>query len=168
MKERATNYNNGKKPYKKKWTPKYDSAGFMHFEVYGFVQKVESGKTLMGECDFVTFQIDNPYVKGNINAISIEVYHNLPQLEEGDEVTIKGNIRSWWNEDINRVVYTYIAEKIDDYEATRDNTDTPDDVYYEDEEESKYQKENEDYRRKRGNYNGEPRRITKFKHPWEE
>ena len=119
MKERVINKPN-KSQRKNKWKPQYDSDGTMTFEVCGVVQKVKQGKTLAGDCDFVEFTLENPYVDGNYNTISVEVYHNLPQLEPGDDVTVKGNIRSWWDEDAEMVTYSFVADEIlevgkDDY-----------------------------------------------------
>ena len=44
------------------WKPEYSSEGSMRFGVKGYVQIVKQGKTKNGNCDFVTFLIDNPFV----------------------------------------------------------------------------------------------------------
>lgn len=114
MKQRTTNNNNN---YKGKWHPQYPSDGKMIFQVEGFVQQVKSTENV----DYITFNVDNPYVRGNYNAISVEVGHDLPMLEQGDVVRIVGNIRSWWTPDGNFVKYTFIAERIDEIAASNDD-----------------------------------------------
>lgn len=106
MKQRT---NNNNRRGKGKWQPDYPTVGSMDFSVQGYVQKIAEGDKV----DYVTFMIDNPYVEGNINSINIEVpWYACPQLELGDHVSIYGNIRSWWNADIERVTYSYVAEQV--------------------------------------------------------
>lgn len=103
-------YNNSGRRGKKNWEPDYSSKGNMDFTVNGFVQEIREGDGV----DYVTFKIDNPYVPGNINTLDVEVsWDDFPQLEEGDHVNIFGNIRSWWNKDINRVTYSFTAEQVE-------------------------------------------------------
>lgn len=99
------------------WKPEYSSEGSMRFGVKGYVQKIKQGKTKNGDCDFVTFLIDNPFVKGNINSINIECSYDLPQLEDGDHVIVRGNIRSWWDDDAEMVTYSFVADEILEVEA---------------------------------------------------
>lgn len=102
----ASRRNNGKKGGS--WKPTYSSKGQMDFTVNGFVQKITEGDNK----DYVQFTIDNPYVKGNYNSISIEVpWDGFPQLELGDHVEIFGMIRSWWNSDVEKVEYSFVAEQ---------------------------------------------------------
>lgn len=103
------NYNGGRRNNKGSWQPKYSSKGQMDFTVTGYVQKINEGD----EKDYVQFTIDNPYVKGNYNSISVEVsWEGFPQLELGDQVTIFGMIRSWWNADAEKVEYSFVAEQV--------------------------------------------------------
>lgn len=163
MKERAVK---GKKYGKSTWRPKYPSAGDMRFGIRGYVQEVKHGENKNGKCDYVTFQIDNPYVRGNINSISIEVPYDLPELEAGDNVVLRGNIRSWWDADIGVVTYSFVADEV---EGIDDDRVSPEEI--EDAEdacvmfESKYQRENTEYQRKRGNADC---RRTPIKHPWDD
>lgn len=104
------NYNGGRRNNNKgSWQPTYSSKGMMEFTVTGYVQKIAEGE---GK-DYVQFTIDNPYVKGNYNSISVEVsWEGFPQLELGDQVTIFGMIRSWWNSDSGKVEYSFVAEQV--------------------------------------------------------
>ena len=110
MKQRT---NNNNRRGKSKWEPDYPTVGSMDFNVQGYVQKIAEGNNV----DYVTFLINNPYVKGNVNSINVEVpWDDCPQLELGDHVAIYGNIRSWWNADIERVTYSFVAEQVGDIE----------------------------------------------------
>ena len=81
----------------------------MEFTVTGYVQKISEGDNK----DYVQFTIDNPYVKGNYNSMTVEVsWEGFPQLELGDQVTIFGMIRSWWNSDAEKVEYSFVAEQL--------------------------------------------------------
>ena len=105
------NYNGNSRRNNKKggWKPEYSSKGIVEFTLNGYVQKISEGEGR----DFVQFTIDNPYVAGNYNSITVEVsWEGFPQLELGDHVEIFGMIRSWWNEDINRVTYSLHAEQV--------------------------------------------------------
>lgn len=107
---RTRNTNNGVRRNKSSWAPEYSSFGQMDFTVQGYVQEIREGDGV----DYVNFKIDNPYVQGNINTIDVEVsWDGFPQLEEGDHVNIFGMIRSWWNKDINRVLYSFTAEQVE-------------------------------------------------------
>lgn len=117
---RERNYNNkGRRNNKGSWQPKYSSKGMMEFTVNGYVQKINEGDNK----DYVQFTIDNPYVKGNYNTISVEVpWEDFPQLELGDHVEIFGMVRSWWQEDMGMVTYSFVAEQvkvIDDEEVEK-------------------------------------------------
>lgn len=102
--------NLGGRRNKSSWQPEYSSIGQMDFTVNGFVQEIKEGDGV----DYITFKIDNPYVQGNINTIDVEVsWEGFPQLEEGDHVNIFGMIRSWWNSDIKRVTYSFVAEQVE-------------------------------------------------------
>lgn len=94
----------------KSWQPAYTTEGSMDFSVCGYVQKVKEGD----EVDYITFNIDNPFVKGNVNSICIEVPWDdaIPMLNEGDYVNIFGMIRSWWNPDIEKVTYSFVAQQV--------------------------------------------------------
>ena len=105
MKERTQTTN---KQQKKSWRPEYPTVGQMKFSVLGYVQQVNARE----EVDYIDFKIDNPYVQGNINSINVAVGWDLPQLEAGDYVCIRGNIRSWWDKDIEQVVYTFVATEV--------------------------------------------------------
>ena len=107
---RERNYNNkGRRNNKGSWQPKYSSKGMMEFTVNGYVQKINEGDNK----DYVQFTIDNPYVKGNYNTISVEVpWEDFPQLELGDHVEIFGMVRSWWQEDMGMVTYSFVAEQV--------------------------------------------------------
>ena len=110
MKQRT---NNNNRRGKGKWEPDYPTVGSMDFNVQGYVQEIREGDGV----DYVNFKIDNPYVHGNINTIDVEVsWDGFPQLEKGDHVAIYGNIRSWWNADIERVTYSFVAEQVGDVE----------------------------------------------------
>lgn len=90
------------------WKPAYSSKGQMDFTVNGYVQKISEGDNK----DYVQFTIDNPYVKGNYNSMTVEVaWDGFPQLELGDHVEIFGMIRSWWNSDAEKVEYSFVAEQ---------------------------------------------------------
>lgn len=90
------------------WKPAYSSKGQMDFTVNGYVQKISEGD---GK-DYIQFTIDNCYVKGNYNSMSVEVpWDGFPQLELGDHVEIFGMIRSWWNSDAEKVEYSFVAEQ---------------------------------------------------------
>ena len=92
------------------WKPEYDTSGQMDFTVNGFVQDIKEGDKV----DYIKFKIDNPYVEDNINTIDVEVaWDGFPQLEKGDHVNIYGFIRSWWQSDIKRVTYTFVAEQVE-------------------------------------------------------
>lgn len=94
----------------KSWEPEFSTKGQMDFTVNGFVQEIKEGDGV----DYVAFKIDNPYVQNNINTIDVEVnWEGFPQLEKGDHVNIFGMIRSWWNSDIKRVTYSFIAEQVE-------------------------------------------------------
>jgi hypothetical protein len=94
----------------KSWAPEFSTKGQMDFTVNGFVQEIKEGDGV----DYVAFKIDNPYVQNNINTIDVEVnWEGFPQLEKGDHVNIFGMIRSWWNSDIKRVTYSFIAEQVE-------------------------------------------------------
>lgn len=107
---RERNYNNkGRRSNRGSWQPKYSSKGMMEFTVTGYVQKITEGDNK----DYVQFTIDNPYVKGNYNSMTAEVsWEGFPQLELGDQVTIFGMIRSWWNADAEKVEYSFVAEQV--------------------------------------------------------
>ena len=107
MKQRVTQKQQNKLA-RSKWKPDYPTAGSMKFEVIGYVQTVNSRE----EVDYVDFKLDNPYVEGNINSINVAVGWDLPQLEAGDRVCIKGNIRSWWDKEIETVLYTFVATDV--------------------------------------------------------
>lgn len=94
----------------KSWKPSYSTEGSMDFSVCGYVQKVKEGD----EVDYITFNIDNPFAKDNVNSICIEVPWDdaLPMLNEGDYVNIFGLIRSWWNPDIEKVTYSFVAQQV--------------------------------------------------------
>lgn len=93
----------------KSWKPDYSTEGVMDFSVNGYVQSINEGDNV----DYVHFYIDNPYVKNNTNSIDVEVpWEGFVQLEVGDHVNIMGNIRSWWNADIGRVTYSFVAEQL--------------------------------------------------------
>ena len=124
MKERTQTT---KKQQKKSWRPDYPTAGHMTFEVVGHVQQVNQRE----EVDYIDFKIDNPYVQGNINSINVAVGWDLPQLEAGDNVCIKGNIRSWWDKEIETVLYTFVATEVTSVKEQRPErptlkTDEPD------------------------------------------
>ena len=106
---RERNYNNkGRRSNKGSWKPQYSSKGIMEFTVNGYVQKINEGD----KRDYVQFTIDNPYVKGNFNTMNVEVpWDGFPQLELGDHVEIFGMVRSWWQEDIGMVTYSFVAEQ---------------------------------------------------------
>ena len=89
----------------------YPTEGMMTFECSGYVQDVKEGD----EVDYVKFNIDNPFVKGNVNTFSIDVpwTDDLPQLEAGDNVNVFGLIRSWWNGDLGRVTYSFVAQQVE-------------------------------------------------------
>ena len=90
------------------WKPTYSSKGQMDFTVNGYVQKISEGD---GK-DYIQFTIDNCYVKGNYNSMTVEVaWDGFPQLELGDHVEIFGMIRSWWNADNEKVEYSFVAEQ---------------------------------------------------------
>lgn len=94
----------------KSWKPEFSTKGQMDFTVNGIVQEIKEGDGV----DYVAFKIDNPYVQNNINTIDVEVnWEGFPQLEKGDHVNIFGMIRSWWNSDIKRVTYSFIAEQVE-------------------------------------------------------
>lgn len=114
------NYNNGgRRNNKKEWKPKYSSKGQVDFTLTGYVQKISEGD----EVDYVQFTIDNPFAAGNYNSISVEVpWEGFPQLELGDQVQIFGLVRSWWNEDINRVTYSFHAQQLN---VIEDEPDLP-------------------------------------------
>lgn len=98
--------NSGKKGGE--WKPTYSSKGQMDFTVNGYVQKITEGD---GK-DYVQFTIDNPYVRGNYNSMTVEVaWDGFPQLELGDHVEIFGMIRSWWNSYAEKVEYSFVAEQ---------------------------------------------------------
>lgn len=91
-----------------KKSPDYSTSGVMEFNVRGYVQEIKEGDNV----DYVKFLIDNPFVKGNYNSISVEVpWDGCPQLELGDHVIVCGNIRSWWNGDIGKVTYSFVATR---------------------------------------------------------
>lgn len=112
MKERAQTTN---KQQKKSWRPDYPTTGQMKFNIIGYVQQVNARE----EVDYIDFKIDNPYVQGNINSINVAVGWDLPQLEAGDYVCINGNIRSWWDKDIETVVYTFVATEVTSAKAQK-------------------------------------------------
>lgn len=87
----------------------YPTEGSMDFSVCGYAQKVTEGDNV----DYVVFNIDNPFVQGNVNCITVEVPWNddLPMIEEGQKVNIFGLIRSWWKEDLGRVINTFVAQQ---------------------------------------------------------
>lgn len=92
----------------------YSTAGMMDFMVEGYVQDIKEGD----QVDYISFAIDNPYVEGNINSINVEVaWDGFPQLEKGDHVVIQGNIRSWWQKDIKRVTYSFVARDVHEVKA---------------------------------------------------
>lgn len=101
----------------------YPTEGMMTFECSGYVQDVKEGD----EVDYVNFNIDNPFVKGNINTFSIDVpwSDDLPQLELGDHVNVFGMIRSWWNKDLKRVTYSFVAQQIEVVEDQKETEVTP-------------------------------------------
>lgn len=102
--------NNNNRRGKGKWQPDYPTQGNMDFSVNGYVQSINEGENV----DYVHFYIDNPYVTNNTNSIDVEVpWEGFPQLEVGDHVNIMGNIRSWWNADIGRVTYSFVAEQLE-------------------------------------------------------
>ena len=104
------------KPVKKNsWTPKYSTKGDMEFIVRGYVQEVTASE----ERDFVVFKIDNPYVEDNVNIITIECAWSLPQLEAGDHVEVKGNIRSWWKKEYELITHSFVAEEINQIKETK-------------------------------------------------
>lgn len=105
-KQRTNNSRKGKSS----WAPDYPTQGNMDFSVNGYVQEIREGD----DVDYIQFFIDNPYVKNNTNSIQVEVpWDGFPQLEVGDHVNIMGNIRSWWNSDISRVTYSFVAEQLE-------------------------------------------------------
>ena len=104
---------------KSNWTPKYSTKGTMQFCVKGVVQEVKQ----LEERDYVTFKLDNPYAEGNVNVISVEVSWNLPELEEGDKVVIRGNIRRWWNKEFEIITYSFVAEEVE--EASKSSRERP-------------------------------------------
>lgn len=108
MRERRNNgRRNNNSGRRQAWKPEYSSKGQMDFTVEGFVQKISEGD---GK-DYLSFTIDNPYVSGNYNSISVEVsWDNFPQFEVGDHVQLFGMIRSWWNADNEKVEYSFVAE----------------------------------------------------------
>lgn len=92
----------------------YSTAGMMDFMVEGYVQDIKEGD----QVDYISFAIDNPYVEGNVNSINVEVaWDGFPQLEKGDHVVIQGNIRSWWQKDIKRVTYSFVARDVHEVKA---------------------------------------------------
>lgn len=92
----------------------YSTAGMMDFMVEGYVQDIKQGD----QVDYISFAIDNPYVEGNVNSINVEVaWEGFPQLEKGDHVVIQGNIRSWWQKDIKRVTYSFVARDVHEVKA---------------------------------------------------
>ena len=101
----------GRRNNKSSWQPQYSTEGSMDFSVCGYVQKVKEGD----EVDYITFNIDNPFVKGNVNSINIEVpwSDDFPMLNEGDYVNLFGMIRSWWNPDIEKVTYSFVAQQVE-------------------------------------------------------
>lgn len=87
----------------------YPTVGMMDFMVEGYVQDIKEGDNV----DYISFNIDNPYVEGNINSINVEVaWDGFPQLEKGDHVVIQGSIRSWWQRDIKKVTYSFVARDV--------------------------------------------------------
>ena len=104
MKQRSSSNRRGGK----KWEPKYSTSGVMQFNVRGYVQEIKEGENV----DYVKFILDNPFAEGNLNTISIDVpWDDCPQLELGDHVVVCGNIRSWWNADIERITYSFVASQ---------------------------------------------------------
>lgn len=102
----ASRRTNGKKSGA--WRPTYSSKGQMDFTVNGYVQKISEGDNK----DYLQFTIDNPYVQGNFNSMTVEVaWDGFPQLELGDHVEIFGMIRSWWNAEQAKVEYSFVAEQ---------------------------------------------------------
>ena len=95
----------------KQWSPDYSTEGTMDFSINGYVQSIEENTKI--EADYVKFIIDNPFCEGNFNSITVEVpWKGFPQLELGDHVNMFGVIRSWWNKDIGRVIYSFHAQQI--------------------------------------------------------
>ena len=116
MKQRnSRSYGKSKKP----WQPKYCSEGNMDFTVTGWVQGITENPD--AKEDYVKFLIDNPYKEGNVNSIDVTVPWDdgFPQLEEGDHVNIFGFIRSWWNDDIKRITYSFTAEQVAEVEEEK-------------------------------------------------
>ena len=109
MAKQRTNFK--KKNNNKGSFAEYSTEGMMTFECSGYVQDVKEGD----EVDYVKFNIDNPFVKGNVNTFSIDVpwSDDLPQLELGDNVNVFGLIRSWWNNDLGRVTYSFVAQQVE-------------------------------------------------------
>lgn len=107
MRERRNNGRRNTSGRRQAWKPEYSSHGQMDFTVTGYVQKISEGD---GK-DYLSFTIDNPYVKGNYNSMSVEVpWEGLPQFEVGDHVQLFGMIRSWWNAESGKVEYSFVAE----------------------------------------------------------
>ena len=105
MKER-----NYKKTEKKSYSWDYPTNGNMEFTCSGYVQSIKEGDNV----DYCTFYLDNPFVSNNVNSFDITVpWENLPQLEVGDHVNIFGLCRSWWNKDLSRVLYSFVAQQIE-------------------------------------------------------
>lgn len=100
----------GRRNNNKSWQPAYSTEGQMDFSVNGYVQKVKEGD----EVDYILFNINNQFVKNNINTMSVEVPwdDNFPMLNEGDYVNIFGLIRSWWDPDIKKVTYSFVAQQV--------------------------------------------------------
>lgn len=95
---------------KKKDFARYCTDGQMDFSVNGYVQKIQEGENV----DYVNFNINNPFKAGNINTITVEVpWDGFPQLEEGDHVNVYGLIRSWWKDDIGRIIHSFVAQQVE-------------------------------------------------------
>ena len=93
------------------WQPTYSTEGMMSFDINGYVQDIKEDEN--NEVDYVQFNIDNPFKKGNINGFSITVPwdDDIPMLQKGQKVNIFGLVRSWWDRDTQRVTYSFVAQK---------------------------------------------------------
>ena len=101
----------------------YPTTGEMSFVCNGYVQDVKEGD----EVDYITFYLANPFKSGNTNSFNIDVPwdDDLPQLEIGDHVNIFGLCRSWWNKDIERVTYSFVAQQVEVIDDSKVETSEP-------------------------------------------